>query len=224
MLRLIPDFKQKFKLSLFAILTLMACVSVACHSENSRGDIAPIVEPVLVAINTELGQIQVELDLVGTPIPANNFLNYVDAGLYNKISFYRAIKNNSLIGGGVADQAMREGNYESMLSRVFPPVKLQAPTAKDKPLERGAIAYAHLGKGMFIQSEFILMVATEASLRYRQEENGKLVGLRPFGRVIKGMDIVDNIYQMETGGTANLPWGQGSILKRYVSISSVERL
>ena len=177
-----------------------------------------------VAICTEFGEIKIELDAAGSSIPASNFLKYLDAGLYDDITFYRSIKRINMIGGGVAGKAMKEGSYKSMLRKVFPPEKLQSPTGNERILERGMIAYGHLGDGEFIQSEFILMVATEESLKYREEADGKRAGLIPFGRVVEGMAIVDKIYAMEVGGEENLPWGRGNILKNYVSIYSIERL
>lgn len=215
------------KILMILILAAALSACVVCEKQNETSLISPAIpqqEVVLVAINTELGQIQVELDMAGTPIPVKNFLQYVDAGLYNNIEFYRSINFLSLIGAGVGGQSMKDGSYKDMLRRVFPPAKLNPPSDQEKILQKGVIAYAHLGHAEFIQSEFLIAQATNPSLTYKVDQSGKRSGLIPFGRVVKGMDIVEKIYAMETGGEANLPWGMEHMLKKYIVISSIERL
>jgi peptidyl-prolyl cis-trans isomerase A (cyclophilin A) len=43
-------------------------------------------------MNTEMGEIIIEIDSVNVPITAINFLRYVDEGRFNTASFYRVVR------------------------------------------------------------------------------------------------------------------------------------
>ncbi|WP_165776838.1 peptidylprolyl isomerase [Paremcibacter congregatus] len=180
---------------------------------------------VTIVINTELGEIYVEVDTGYAPIPANNFLRYVDAGRYDDSVFYRSIPHLNLIQGGLAGQAIKEGHYDNYLPLRFPPVRLDLPTGEDRKLRRGSLAFAHeLGDPQQVGAEFLLMTDEIPSLNYRYNEHGKVSGVKHFGRIVKGMEIVDQIYKMEIKGEANLAWAKGTVLTNYVKIFSMKRL
>ena len=52
----------------------------------------PLTSPPHVRIETELGNIEVELDAQHAPITVSNFLRYVDAGHYSNGTFFRTVK------------------------------------------------------------------------------------------------------------------------------------
>ncbi len=51
-------------------------------------------------LNTNHGQIEIELDAKSAPITVQNFANYVNAGHYNGTIFHRVIDNFMIQGGG----------------------------------------------------------------------------------------------------------------------------
>src|SRR5260370_42077418 len=51
----------------------------------------PQVNPVGV-LETELGNVMIEVDTVHAPVTAANFLKYVDGGFYNGGEFHRAVR------------------------------------------------------------------------------------------------------------------------------------
>ncbi|MBQ9537230.1 MAG: peptidylprolyl isomerase [Desulfovibrionaceae bacterium] len=54
-----------------------------------------------VKIETNMGNIVVELDAVKAPITTQNFLNYVESGHYEDTIFHRVIRNFMIQGGGL---------------------------------------------------------------------------------------------------------------------------
>ena len=54
----------------------------------------------MVTIETNLGNIKVELNEEKAPETVKNFLAYVDEGLYNGTIFHRVIENFMIQGGG----------------------------------------------------------------------------------------------------------------------------
>lgn len=150
---------------------------------------------VLVRLETTKGNIDIELNNEKAPISVANFLEYVDKGHYNDTIFHRVIPNFMVQGGGF-DQNMT-----------------QKPTGKGIKNEwqnglsnkRGTLAMARLGNQPdSATSQFFINVADNAFLDQPRDGAGYAV----FGKVVKGMDVVDAIVAVPTtnkGPHANVP-------------------
>ena len=64
--------------------TLVALLLLLPSSQPQR--------PVRVVMDTDLGQIEIEIDAANAPATAANFLKYVDAGLYDGGRFHRTVR------------------------------------------------------------------------------------------------------------------------------------
>ncbi|MGX4675958.1 peptidylprolyl isomerase [SAR92 clade bacterium H246] len=202
-------------------LALLMVVNSGYCSEPAFAENAE--HSVHVVIHTEYGDITIELDRAKAPIPADNFLRYVDNGFYRDSFFYRAIKNLDLIIAGINGKSFYENMAEIKPAQLLRPVLLPLPGPGEVTLARGDIAYVHLGDGKTVQSEFLLMTGDSNKITYRWHTENKIKGVKPFGQVVLGMDVVDKIYAGEIMNNPNPDWNIDYILNDPVKIISVKR-
>lgn len=141
----------------------------------------------MVLIKTTQGDIQVELDETKAPITVKNFLNYVDKKHYDNTIFHRVIKDFMIQGGGMTKD-MKEKSGDA-------PIKNEANNGL-KNL-RGTIAMARTTVVDSATSQFFINVKDNDSLNY-QGNNPAQYGYCVFGKVVKGMDVVDKIKGVKT--------------------------
>jgi peptidyl-prolyl cis-trans isomerase A (cyclophilin A) len=145
-----------------------------------------------VRLATSAGDIVVEVDAEKAPKSADNFLRYVKAGHYDGVIFHRVIDNFMIQTGG----------YKPDLS--------EKPTRAPIPLEvgrglsnvRGSLAMARTNDPNSATSQFFINVADNPRL---DDAGG---GYAVFGKVVEGMDVVDQIRAVPTrsaGVHGNLP-------------------
>ena len=139
-----------------------------------------------VKIATSMGDIVVELNAEKAPKTVANFLQYVNDKFYDGTVFHRVINGFMIQGGG------------------FTPDMQQKPTRAPIPLEASnglkndnyTIAMARTGNPDSATAQFFINVASNDMLNAPKPDGH---GYAVFGRVIKGMDVVDKIAQVPTG-------------------------
>ncbi|WP_127960105.1 peptidylprolyl isomerase A [Serratia microhaemolytica] len=165
-----------FKQTLIAAITFcsLACATVAFAAGETR-----------VMLTTSLGDIELQLDSEKAPISSKNFVDYVNSGYYNNTIFHRVIPGFMVQGGGF--------NAEMQQKVTQSPIKNEA----DNGLRnlRGTIAMARTANKDSATSQFFINVADNAFLDHGQRDFGYAV----FGKVVKGIDVVDKIAQAPTG-------------------------
>jgi len=166
-----------------------------------------------VILTTELGEIVVEIDPVRAAVTAANFLRYVDEKRLGGARFYRVVRADNqpdnpvkiaVIQGGLGD------DEEGML----PPIEHETTEVTGLLHEDGVISMARLEPGT-ATSEFFICVGDQPELDFGGRRNPDGQGFAAFGRVVKGTEVVRQIYQRPT---------EGQMLEPEVPILSVERL
>jgi peptidyl-prolyl cis-trans isomerase A (cyclophilin A) len=132
-----------------------------------------------VLLSTNYGDIAIELEADRAPVSVENFLNYIEQGLYKDTIFHRVIPGFMIQGGGMAkDMTQKKTN---------PPIKNEA---KNGLLNlRGTLAMARTSDKDSATSQFFINLADNHFLDHGSRDFGYAV----FGRVYQGMDIVDKI-------------------------------
>lgn len=144
---------------------------------------APTVE-----FKTNQGTIQVELDSARAPKTVANLLQYVKEGHYNGTLFHRVIDGFMIQGGGF-DAQFREKPTRA-------PIANEAANGlKNEP---GTLAMARTQDPHSATAQFFINVAGNDFLNHRAP-NVQGYGYAVFGRVTKGMDIVNRIAKVKTG-------------------------
>lgn len=200
------DLQMQFTCRIVGVGDLIARIRTSGGAElaSLRGINVPLPRvSMTVAQGARSGSFVLELDPVAAPITVENFLAYVNAGTNG--GFYR----NTLFHRVVADFVAQAGGYTN-----GPTVK--APTRTAIKLEannglknlRGTIAMARQAEPDSATSQFYLNLADNPSLDFGSAENP--AGYAVFGKVISGLDIVDEIGKVEvvanpSAGLTHLP-------------------
>ncbi len=166
---------------------------------------AAAADDVNVEIETNLGTITLRLDAARAPVTVKNFTNYAKAGFYNGTIFHRVIDGFMIQGGGFTpDMKQKKTNA---------PIVNEAANGLSN--RRGTIAMARTGEPHSATSQFYINVADNTFLDAREARDGW--GYAVFGRVTRGMAVVDKIAQTRTGVKA----GMGDVPVSTVTIKSV---
>jgi len=169
---------------------------------------APKTEEVTIIMATSEGDIHLQLDSAGSPLTVKNFLSYVDDKFYDNTVFHRVIETFMIQGGGFSE---KEGKLTQKTTKA--PVKNES--SKSAPNTRGTIAMARTSDPDSATSQFFINVTDNAGLNYPL--NGG--GYTTFGKVVKGLEVVDKIKVVETGFSN----GMGDVPVKTVLIKSIKR-
>jgi len=167
-----------------AMLTLTA-VSILLASAPAAAKNKAKANP-KVDLVTNHGTIQVELFLDKAPLSTKNFLEYVNAKFYDGTIFHRVIKTFMIQGGGFTEKLQKKKTRGS--------IKNEATNGlKNK---RGTLAMARTGDPHSATAQFFINTVDNAFLDHPGSRGW---GYAVFGKVVKGMDVVDKIRAARTG-------------------------
>ena len=138
-----------------------------------------------VVIETNLGDIGVELLVEEAPITVENFLNYIDSNFYDYLVFHRVIEDFVIQTGGYTV-------YESQIYKMRTAAPIINESYNGLLNLRGTIAMARTTEPNSATSQFYINHTDNPDLDY-VENDADSVGYCVFGRVISGMDVVDAI-------------------------------
>lgn len=156
-----------------------------------------------VIIQTELGDIEVEVDSIHAPVTAANFLRYVDLGFYRFGRFYRTVTADNQPKDKVKIAVIQAG-LDSLRVKDFPPVPLERTKATGLAHKDGTISMARRGPDT-ATSDFFICVGDQPALDFGGKRNPDGQGFAAFGRVVLGMDVVARIHQSPADGQAIEP-------------------
>jgi cyclophilin family peptidyl-prolyl cis-trans isomerase len=167
---------------------IIAILFVGPSAWSASAQTPPEPNPVVV-IQTNVGDITVELFKDKAPITVENFLSYAKAGFYGGTIFHRVIRGFMIQGGGLTPQ-MRQ-------KRTNPPIRNEATNRVRN--ERGTVAAARTAEINSATSQFFINTADNTALNHKSILRDEF-GYTVFGRVIAGMDVVDKIEAVKTNG------------------------
>ena len=145
--------------------------------------------PVLVKMETNRGDIILELNQDKAPISVANFLDYAKEDYYDGTIFHRVISTFMIQGGG----------FDEDLNRKTTKAAIKNEASNGLKNLRGTIAMARTGAPHSATSQFFINVQDNQSLDFTSEDNGRTWGYAVFGKVVQGMDVVDEIRFTPTG-------------------------
>jgi peptidyl-prolyl cis-trans isomerase A (cyclophilin A)/peptidyl-prolyl cis-trans isomerase B (cyclophilin B) len=185
----------------------------------------------VVVFETTMGRFIVMLYPGEAPETVKNFMRYVDEGFYDGTLFHRTVtdkdfKHNSVAGNNpIPFSIIQGGGYEMgmRMKRPHPPIANEAIRAMLN--KKGTIAMARGEASDSATAQFFINVKDNPSFDYTtipdRNDPEKFVikeGYCAFGRVIRGMDVVEEISRVETasmGPHENVPVKPVVIIKAY---------
>jgi cyclophilin family peptidyl-prolyl cis-trans isomerase len=141
-----------------------------------------------VELRTSAGTIAIELYPDKAPKTVDNFLQYVKSGFYDGLLFHRVIPGFMIQGGGFT------ADFKEKATRA--PVRNEAENGLKNTV--GTIAMARTSDPHSATSQFFINLKDNRDLDFRfPTEQG--YGYCVFGKVVRGMDVVERIARVATG-------------------------
>lgn len=177
----------------------------------------------VVVMETSMGRIMIMLYPKDAPKTVANFLKYVDAGFYDETVFHRVLTGRDMAivqGGGYTFPVQRK-------RPLFPPVVNEASTGLKNV--KGTVAMARTNAPDSATCEFFFNVADNPTLDFSQSASqtgagaysqSTKAGYCAFGKVIRGMDVVEEISRVKTaraGRMEDVPVKPVFIKKAYLA-------
>ena len=163
------------RLHSLAVLGLVVALVLPAHAATT------------VRLETNQGDIVLELDEAAAPATVENFLSYVRQGSYDGTIFHRVIAGFMIQGGGF------DTDYQQRPT--LAPISNEADNGLKNV--RGSIAMARTGDPHSATDQFFINLVDNDFLNFSSKDPMGW-GYCVFGRVVEGMDVVDAIANVET--------------------------
>ncbi len=153
-----------------------------------------------VIIQTNSGDIEVELYINNAPKTVNAFLQFIDAGVYKNRSFYRVIleeaatpeANTGLIQGGTWPSDNKQ--FASVKN-----IEHEATNITKLSHTTGTISLARTTVGT-ASTEFFICIGNQTHFDFGSKTPPDGLGMAAFGKVVKGMLLVRKIQTNSANG------------------------
>ena len=168
----------------YLLLWLLLALQVVAGAQEAATPGAALAPRVRVV--TSAGNFVIELDKARSPLTVEAFLKYVDQGFYSGVIFHRVVAGFiAQAGGFTADMKQKE-----VTSNIF------NESGNGLSNLRGTVGLARSNEPHSGTSQFYVNLADNIDLNPRPTRWGYTV----FGKVVEGMEVVDDIGHRPTAG------------------------
>ena len=179
-------------------LNLLILVSISTYAKDSN----------TFLIETNRGNITIEVYPEKAPKTVKNFKEYVKNGFYNGLIFHRVINSFMIQGGGFDKNMMQRETNAPIINESSNRLKNKAYT----------LAMARTNDPNSATSQFFINLMDNGFLNYSGKSSSK-IGYCVFGSVIEGKEIVDKIGKFKTHSLH----GQSDVPIKKVVIKSIKQ-
>ena len=197
----VPNGTVMRTLALYAALGLLAGCTAAPEPTSEVDTAGPVVEAetiptaalaedaevTLVKLETTKGDIYIEVHPDWAPRGSARFLELVKAGYYDGVKWFRVL-DNFMAQTGMAGNPALNAQWKSKTISDDPVIKSN---------DRGYVTFATSGPNSR---------TTQIFINFKDNSFLDASGFTPFGKVVKGMDVVDSLY---SGYGEGAPQGRG---------------
>lgn len=205
---------SRFYCYLIMLFSMMPNVSIAAETQ-------------MVEMKTSAGDVRIEIYTETAPITAANFLKYVDGKHYdNKGSIYRTVRMDNQAQNKIKIEVIQGGLGMYAPNLPFPAIAHETTEMTGILHKDGVISMGRIEPGT-ATSEFFICINDQPELDFAGKRYPDGLGFAPFGKVVKGMDIIRIIQDMKTDmpkGAAKLEYTTGQMLVKPVEIYSISRV
>ena len=157
-----------------------------------------------VLVLTDVGDIEIEVDVVHAPISAGRFLKHVDAGFYTGGRFHRTVKMDNQPDNEVKIEVIQASLNPNRANEAGDPIVLERTNLTGLKHLDGVVSTPR-GAPDSARSGFFICINDQPSLDFGGKRNPDGQGFAAFGRVVKGMeDVVRKIQREPNNDAQNL--------------------
>jgi peptidyl-prolyl cis-trans isomerase A (cyclophilin A) len=161
--------------------------------------------PVVVVLETEQGDITMEIDTIHAPVTATNFLRYVDGGFYNGGEFCRSVRADNEGRKDAPIQVIQFRINEARRSDEFPPIPVERTSVTGLRHLDGTVSMARdvtptRPGPVTATSDVFITIGNQPALDDTGNRSPDGHGFAAFGKVIAGAKVVEAIHASPTPG------------------------
>jgi peptidyl-prolyl cis-trans isomerase A (cyclophilin A) len=181
-----------------------------------------------VLFASRIGNIKIEIDDKNAPITVANFIQHIETGIYNSASFYRTVRKSNQLYKPFIDVVQGGLGLKVFDDSYNPPFK---PILHESTIITGIL---HLNATISMSrtsidtasSEFFICIGNQPELDFGGRRNPDGFGFAAFGKIIKGMELIEVIHKSQTSDFAPESWPmlKGQLLKDPILIDSAKVL
>src|SRR5712692_658754 len=172
------------------LLGLLSVVSVRAEEKP---------KPVRIVIQTEPGDIELELDAAKAPNTVANFLKYADGKFYDGGRFHRTVTPKNQPDNKVKIEVIQASINPGKMKDEFPPIKLERTRDTKLAHKDGTVSMARDGPDT-ATADFFICIGDQPELDFGGKRNPDGQGFAAFGKVVKGMEVVKKIQAASAEG------------------------
>jgi peptidyl-prolyl cis-trans isomerase A (cyclophilin A) len=156
-------------------------------------------ESIRVVIETDLGNIFLELFPKLAPVSVANFLRYVDEHRFDGASFYRVVRMDNQPDNKIKIEVIQGGLKDDEDSQHLPPIPHETTLQSGILHSDGVISMARNEPGT-ASADFFICIGDQPELDFGGRRNPDQQGFAAFGRVVEGMNVVRKIQALPADG------------------------
>ncbi len=168
------------------LISLLLCLLLAPQLASAQADAAPQSGAPRVRVVTSAGSFVIELDPLRSPKTVEAFLKYVKSGFYEGLIFHRVVAGFIAQAGGYTKDMEQKPVTEALFNE----------SGNGLSNLRGTVGFARSEGPHSATSQFYVNLADNIDLNPRPTRWGYAV----FGKVVEGMEVVDDIGHRPTAG------------------------
>jgi peptidyl-prolyl cis-trans isomerase A (cyclophilin A) len=174
--------------ALIGLLIAMAAGAVSCDRPDT-----------MVLIQTDLGDMKVEIYRDKAPVTAENFLAHVERGDYTNSIFYRVVRMDNQPDSKVKIEVIQGGLFHDEVLDTITPIRHETTSETGILHTDGVISMARMGPGT-ASTEFFICIGDQPSLDFGGKRNPDNQGFAAFGKVVEGLEVARAIQTLPDEG------------------------
>ena len=182
------------------LFSLIVLISLKLSAQNIK-----------IEIRTDLGVIIAELYPDKAPVTCANFIKYIENNKFVGAKFYRVVRMDNQPNNDIKIEVIQGGLGFDVEESSYPPIVHETTNETGIMHQNGTLSMARSKPGT-ASSEIFICIGNQPELDFGGKRNLDGQGFAAFGKVIRGMDVVEEIQ--------NLP-DKGQMLVKKVNIISI---
>jgi peptidyl-prolyl cis-trans isomerase A (cyclophilin A) len=176
----------------FVAAGMLAVASfAACGADSNR--------VARVLLETDLGEVLIEVDLARAPATAGNFLRYVEGHFYDGGLFHRTVTASNQPADSVRIAVVQAGANPARAAESFPAISLERTRDTGLRHTNATVSMARAAPDS-ATSDFFICLGAQPELDFGGRRNPDGQGFAAFGAVIRGMEAVEHIHRAPAEG------------------------